>query len=90
MVLFSKEVIEMKIELTKDEVKNLQKSEVGRAYLEYNEKVGGEPIELFMPSGYPGDLETEDDVIKAYKECIAKGVTWEDLLDYHMPDDAIL
>lgn len=43
-----------------------------------------------MPSGYPGDLETEDDVIKAYKECIAKGVTWEDLLDYHMPDDAIL
>jgi len=29
-----------------------QMDEEGRAYLEYNEKVGGEPIGLTVPFGY--------------------------------------
>ena len=30
-----------------------QETEEGRAYLEYNKKVGGEPIGLTVPYGYP-------------------------------------
>jgi hypothetical protein len=60
--------------------------EVGKAYLEYNEAVGGEPIGLVMPFGYPDGVEEHGGVIAVYKECIEKGITWEELLKYH-PDE---
>ncbi len=63
------------------------KSEEGRAYLEYNEKVGGEPIGLIVPFGYPPGVKEMGGVIAVYKECIKRGITWEELLDFKIPDD---
>ena len=65
-----------------------RESEEGRKYLEYNEKVGGEPIGLMIPIGYPAGVEERGGVIAVYEECIRRGITWEDLLDFHIPDDA--
>lgn len=79
-----------KVELDPDEVEFLNLSELGRAYLEYNDKVGGEPLGLTVPYGYPEGVEERGGVIAVYKECIKKGVTWEELLKYEQPRDDVI
>lgn len=53
---------------------------IGRAYLEYNEKVGGEPFRYTI--GMPDfDIEKEyGGLVGLYYECIKQGKTWEELL----------
>ena len=80
----------MKIAYKKWEIEQFWESEEGRKYLEYNEKVGGEPIGLIMPIGYPAGVEEMGGVIAVYEECIRRGITWEDLLDFHIPNDAVM
>jgi len=72
------------------EIRLFQESEEGLKYLEYNEKIGGEPIGLTIPFGYPKGVEELGGVIAVYNACIQQGVTWETLLDFHIPDDAVL
>lgn len=56
---------------------------------QYKKATGGaEPIGLMIPFGYPEGVEERGGVEAVYKECIEKGVTWEDLLDFHPPVDA--
>ena len=78
----------MKIEYDSVDLKYFRETEEGRKYLEYNDKVGGEPIGLIVPFGYPDGVEEMGGVIAVYDECIKQGITWEDLLDYHPPKDA--
>jgi len=66
----------------------VKEDEEGRKYLEYNEKVGGEPLGLTVPVGYPPGVEEMGGVIAVYEECIRRGIRWEDLLGYHPPKDA--
>lgn len=81
----------MKVELDEFDRKLWARDEKGRAYLEYNDKVGGEPLLLIQPSGYPPGVKEHGGVIAVYKECIEKGVTWEKLLNYKEPSkDTIL
>lgn len=80
----------MKKQLKDYEIKILQADEEGRAYIEYNDKVGGEPIGLIVPFGYPPGVEERGGVIAVYKECIEKGVTWETLLDFKTSKDDII
>lgn len=64
-----------------------------KAYERYAEVIGGEPepIGLEEPSGYPAGVEERGGVVAVYEECIKKGVTWEELLDYKpLPDDVII
>lgn len=77
----------MKIEYESWEIKSFKESEEGRKYLEYNDKVGGEPIGLIVPFGYPEGVEEMGGVIAVYDECIKQGVTWEHLLNYNPPKD---
>ena len=70
------------------EIKLFKEFEEGQKYLEYNEKVGGDPIGLIVPFGYPEGVEEMGGVIAVYEECIKQGISWEDLLDYHPPEDA--
>ena len=79
-----------KIQYEDWEIKLFKETEEGQKYLEYNDKVGGEPISLIVPFGYPEGVEEMGGVIAVYNECIKKGITWEDLLDYHPPEDVIL
>lgn len=77
-----------KVEHDSVDLKFFNMTEEGRKYLEYNDKVGGEPIGLIVPFGYPEGVEEMGGVIAVYDECIKKGITWEELLDYHPPEDA--
>ena len=79
-----------KIEYDSVDLKYFNETEEGRKYLEYNDKVGGEPIGLMVPFGYPEGVEEMGGVIAVYEECIKQGITWEDLLDYHPPEDAMI
>lgn len=73
------------MKLTEKEKKILQDEEE-LAYQEYKKKVGGEPIGLIIPFGYPLGVEEKGGVIAVYKECIKKGVTWEELLNYNVDE----
>lgn len=77
-----------KIQYEDWEVKLFKETEEGRKYLEYNDKVGGEPIGQMVPFGYPEGVDEKGGVIAVYEECIQKGVTWQELLDYNPPEDA--
>ena len=72
------------------DLKYFKETEEGRKYLEYNDKVGGEPIGLIVPFGFPDGVEEMGGVIAVYEECIKQGRTWEDLLGYHPPADAVI
>lgn len=73
------------MKLTEKEKKILQDEEE-LAYREYKKKMGGEPIGLIIPFGYPPGVEEKGGVIAVYKECIKKGVTWEELLNYNVDE----
>ena len=79
-----------KIEYEPWEVQDFEQSEEGKKYLEYNDKVGGEPLGLMIPFGYPEGVEKYGGVIAVYDECIKQGITWEKLLNFKPPEDAIL
>lgn len=53
----------------------------GRAYLEYNEKVGGEPFGYTTGMSVAVDIDKEyGGLVGMYHECIKQGKTWEELL----------
>lgn len=79
-----------KIEYDSVDLKYFNETEEGKKYLEYNDKVGGEPIGLIIPFGYPDGVEKMGGIIAVYEKCIKQGITWEELLDYNPPEDAIL
>lgn len=79
-----------KIQYDDVDLKCFQETDEGRKYLEYNDKVGGEPLGLTIPFGYPNGVEEMGGVIAVYDECIKRGVTWEELLDFALPPDVIL
>lgn len=57
----------------------------------YKKVTGGEePIGLMVPFGYPPGVEERGGVEAVYKECIRKKITWEDLLDFHPPANAVI
>lgn len=60
-------------------------------FKEYRMATGGkEPIGLMVPFGYPPGVEERGGVVAVYDECIKKGITWEDLLDWHPPKDVMI
>lgn len=69
-----------KAKLDRVDKKILSETPEGRAYLEYNDKIGGEPfgycvgMPFFDIEGKYGGLEG------LYRECIRQGKTWEELL----------
>jgi hypothetical protein len=67
-----------KVKLLPEEIEMYQLDEEGKAYIEYNEKVGGEPF------GYSFDglslVGKFDNITELYKECIKQNKTWEELL----------
>lgn len=54
---------------------------IGRAYLEYNEKVGGEPFGYCTGMDLDVDIDKEyGGIVGLYHECIKQRKTWEELL----------
>lgn len=69
-------------------LEDLLETEEGRLFVEYNKLTGGDPIGLTVPFGYPKGVEQMGGVEAVYKECIKKGITWQELLNYKVPEDA--
>lgn len=56
-------------------------SPIGKAYWEYNEKVGGKPFGFTIGMDLSVDIDTEyGGLVGLYHECIKQGKTWEELL----------
>ncbi|MEI8200546.1 MAG: hypothetical protein WCG21_10820 [Eubacteriales bacterium] len=68
----------MKTKITADEAWYYGQSELGRAYLEYNKKVGGEPFGYSL--GAPDVDKLYGGIIGLYQECIKQGIPWEKLI----------
>lgn len=70
-----------KIEYDEVDIEIFGMTAIGRAYLEYNEAVGGEPFSEC--TGMP-DFEIDKKyggIVGLYHECIKQGKTWEELLN---------
>lgn len=66
-------------------------SDLEKKFKEYKRVTGGkEPLGLMVPFGYPDGVEERGGVEAVYDECIAKKITWEDLLDFHPPVNAVI
>lgn len=70
----------MKVELLAEQIELYMMDEEGRSYLEYNDKIGGEPLGLVVPYGYPDGVDDLGGVVAVYQECIKQNKTWEELL----------
>lgn len=69
-----------KVKYDKVDLEILAMDPIGRAYIEYNNKVGGEPIG--ETTGMP-DLDIDKEYggkVGLYNECIKQGKTWQELL----------
>lgn len=74
----------MRIEYDEVDRECFSLSEVGRAYLEYNDKVGGEPFGycVGMPVEPMDKIKELGGIAAMYQECIRLGKTWEELLGW--------
>lgn len=66
------------IELPKEQIELYQQTDGGKAYLEYNKKIGGEPFGYSLSC--PDVDELYGGIPGLYAECIKQGKTWEELL----------
>lgn len=59
----------------------LDRSETGRAYLEYYDRFHGEPFgfNIGMPLEAYENVQKLGGIAGLYRECISQGVTWETL-----------
>ncbi len=55
-------------------IHTMQRDEQGRAYLEYNVQIGGEPF------AYSEGAPYVEDIAELYRDCIRQGKTWQELL----------
>ncbi len=70
--------------------------QIEQLFEKYQEATGGEePIGLTVPTGFPYGskrkrIESWGDVAEIYRECIAKSITWEELIGYIAPPDDVI
>lgn len=71
----------MRIDYDEDMIKLYSRDAEGKAYLEYNDKVGGEPFNNLCIGAPDFHIEEQYGSVEGlYKECIKQGKTWEELL----------
>lgn len=67
------------------EIYNL--TEDGRAYLQYNEVIGGDPFGFTVGMPLEADPEPYGGIAGMYRECIRREITWEELLQWNGHSD---
>lgn len=77
--------------LSQKEKEILSQTPEGKAYVEYNERIGGERLGLNVPWGYPPCVQDYLDqghtLEELYKECIERGASWEELFSCYIEYD---
>jgi hypothetical protein len=69
-----------KIKYDAVDIRIFKESAEGRAYLEYNDKIGGEPFNRWLDIGDIDIDEQYGGIVGLYHECIKQGKTWQELL----------
>ena len=67
------------------EIYNL--TEEGRAYLQYNEVIGGDPFGFTVGMPLEADPEPYGGIAGMYQECIRREITWEEFLQWNGHSD---
>ena len=67
------------------EIYNL--TEEGRAYLQYNEVIGGDPFGFTVGMPVEADPELYGGIAGMYQECIRREITWEEFLQWNGHSD---
>ena len=62
---------------------------IAASYLDYNREVGGEPFGFTTGMPIEADPEKYGGIAKMYRECIKRGVTWEELLQWDGRSDEL-
>jgi len=74
--------------LSKSDKEILSQSPEGKAYVAYNEKIGGDNIGLNVPWGYPPRIQEYLDkghtVEEIYRDCIKEGISWEEMFSCYI------
>jgi hypothetical protein len=78
-----------KIEYDEVQKKIFSFTPVGRAYMEYNERVGGEPFGYTIGMDVVDIDATYGGLVGLYNECIKQGKTWEEILGISGSSDEI-
>lgn len=74
--------------ISREDRKIYELSPVGRAYLEYNDAIGGEPFGFTI--GMPAiDLDQWGGIEGMYRECIRRGITWQELTGWDGHSDEL-
>ena len=60
---------------------------IAASYLDYNREIGGEPFGFTTGMPIEADPEKYGGIAKMYRECIKRGVTWEELLQWNGKSD---
>ena len=80
--------------LSKQDKELMARTPEGKAYVEYNEKIGGDRLAPEVPFGYPAGIQEyieEHGIEQIYKECISKGISWEEMFSgYYAHDPELL
>ena len=61
----------------------------GRAYLQYNEVIGGDPFGFTVGMPVEADPELYGGIAGMYQECIRREITWEELLQWDGHSDEL-
>ena len=69
------------------EIYNL--TEEGRAYLQYNEVIGGDSFGFTVGMPVEADPELYGGIAGMYQECIRREITWEELLQWDGHSDEL-
>lgn len=85
----------LKDSLEKSDKKMLQElsgtdpQSIGASYLDYNREVGGEAFGFTTGMPIEADPEKYGGIAKMYRECIRRGIAWEELLQWDGHSDEI-
>lgn len=81
----------MKIRLSEEDIEIFKLTAIGRAYLEYNEKIGGKAFgySVGMPVKAVEVIDQLGGLAEMYGECIRREITWEELLQWDGHSDEL-
>ena len=54
---------------------------------QYEKEIGGDPMGLTVPYGWPDGVEEHGGPINVYKQCLKHGLTWREYLNIQDDDD---
>lgn len=71
------------------EISGADPQSIVASYIDYNREVGGKPFGFTTGMPLEADPEKYGGIAKMYRECIRRGITWEELLQWNGHSDEL-